>query len=321
MIFSLLLVLLAVMALQVQCQCQYYTLNPLRTNYSTFTQVYSAVNGKNIPIHVCNGAILYYNETVPPITNDTTIIGDVDASGMYAVWTIMAPQSTVFWIQSPNANAAQYTLVSVNTINIFFQQTLFYVDVSSTLTFDNVKTWNGNISVLVSGSFGYQFGFFASNSYFAYVAVGVRYVQGSVTMDNCMFVATRLAGIVTPSNNLDGITLTQPVFVNTLFPFATLVGPDLTYTYLQLITPSNQYVVMTGMTTCRDYPSYQAPVIYNCSQSPVVGGGGTTSCNCQNSETNTIVAAVALGLVLVLVIAAFAVIIFNKNKNKPAQAD
>ncbi len=316
MYFLLLLslaILLATSPARVASQCQYYTLGTTRTNYSTFTEAYSATNGLNTPIHVCNGAVIYYNETVMPIANDTTIIGDIAPSGIYAVWTILTPQSPVFV-------AAGLITMSVQNINIFFTETLFYIDIHATLLLENTLTWDGNITVLVSGSQGYGMGLTATNAYFAYVAVGIRYVQGSVSCTNCIFVANRLAGILSPDNTLSGFALTQPVFVNTIYPMAVLVGPDLTYTYLQLISPSNTFLLTNRMVVCRDYPAYQAPIIYNCSTVPV-GGSGNTNCDCSYSETNTIIAAVALGIVTAAIIGGIILAIYVSTRSYPSQAD
>jgi hypothetical protein len=298
---------------KIEASCDYYTLTTTRTNYSTWTEVQAATNGHNTPIHVCDGAVIYYNESVMPIANDTTIIGDITPSGIYAVWTILTPQSPVF------VTAGLITM-SVQTINIFFTETLFYIDIHSTLILENTLTWDGNISVLVSGSQGYGMGLTATNSYFAYVAVGIRYVQGSVSCTNCIFVTNRLAGILSPDNTLDGFALTQPVFVNTIYPMAVLVGPDLTYKYLQLILPTNEFLLSNRMIVCRDYPTYQAPIVYNCSSIPV-GASGAGCPECTYSETNTIIAAVALGVALAIAIGLIIWCIYASTRSYPTQAD
>jgi hypothetical protein len=297
--------------IRVDSECQYYTLTSTRTNYSTFTEIYAATNGLNTPIHVCNGAVIYHNESIALIANDTTIIGDVAPNGIYAVWTILTPQSPVFV-------AAGLITMSVQNINIFFTETLFYVDIHATLVLENTLTWDGNITVLVSGSQGYGMGLSATNAYFAYVAVGIRYVQGSVSCTNCIFVANRLAGILSPDNTLSGFTLTQPVFVNTIYPMAVLVGPDLTYTYLQLISPSNEFLLSNRMIVCRDYPSYQAPIIYNCSTIPV-GGSSNNGCDCEYSEQNTIIAAVALGIAIAIFVGVLIWAIYASTRSYSTQ--
>jgi len=305
--------LIFIMIIQCNGQCQYYTVAPLRTNYSTFTEVYSATNGRNIPIHVCHGSVIYYNETVIAIQNDTTIIGDIQPSGLYAVWTIMTPQSPVFW-------TIGLCTMSVTTVNIVFTETLFYVDLQSTLLFDNVFTWDGNISVLVSGSQGYGMGFTAVNSRFSYVAVAIRYIQGSVSCSNCIFFGTRLAAIITPSRSLQNIFLSQPVFENVVYPLATFVGPSLTASYMQLIVPSDSYILTTGMVVCRNYPSYQAPVVYNCSDQ-LVGGSGNAKIVEKNCQENTIITSVVLALIAVLVIVVIALYLYSKDRKYPANVD
>jgi hypothetical protein len=294
-------------------QCNdYYTLNPTRVNYTTWTEVTAYTNGNNIPIHVCNGAVIYPNETIPIITNDTTIMGDTQPNGIPAVWTIMTQQSPVFHISG-------LMTMSLQNINIFFLGTLFYVDIHSTLLFDNANTWDGNISVYISGSEGYGMGFYATQSSFNYVGVGVRYTQGSFYCTNCIFVAARYAGVLSPDRTTDGMTFYSHFYINTLFPIATLVGNDIANPNLQLIIPSNEFILSTGMYIARTYPDYTPPVIRNCSG--VVGSASGQNTVYKYSETNTIIAWVIFGLMIGILIGMFAKFMYDRNRSYPQQFD
>lgn len=312
--FALLAFVLLVLSLAAKqtCgqNCNYYTLTPGRTNYSTWTAAYAATNGLETPIHVCNGAVVYPNETISAILNNTIIIGDIGTNGVYAVWTIMVPQTPVFFISG-------LVTMSVQTINIFFIQTLFYIDIHATLLLENTLTWDGNVTVFVSGSTGYGMGLTATNTYFGYVGVGIQFVKGTVYCTNCIFVAERSAGIISPDTTLTNIYLIQPVFVNTIFPIATLLGTDVNNGYLQLLTPTNLYVLQNRMITCRDYPTYQAPVIYNCSGSGTVGLGTTNTIHTY-SETNEIIAWVIFGLMLAVAIGVIVAYVVNQGRTSPA---
>jgi len=73
----------------------WYLLNPGIYNYSNYSTIAIAAGALGLPIHVRDGAVIYFNETVAPVTSTLSIIGDLN--GLIAAFlTIETPQNPVF---------------------------------------------------------------------------------------------------------------------------------------------------------------------------------------------------------------------------------
>jgi hypothetical protein len=287
--------------------CPFYTSTP-RLNFTTFTSALVYANITGFPLHVCANSAIPATEILPIINFPLQVVGDYDPIFQdYAVLQLERPDvRPVFIVTS--------AVVSFQTLQFAFNQTLFLVNGTGLLSLQDCTTWTGRAAVLVetvAGTFG-TVGFSGERVIFADVSIGIHQVTGPVTCIGCFFIRPRLAGISCSSSVTAAFSIMYGAF-NGDSQFITLLpeGPQAAVdfgTYPPLVLPTNW---------ARAGKNFLFPLCSNScvepSQSPLPdfgsgggsGGGSTTSSGGKkeaNAWTITLVVLLALVFFVVLVV-------------------
>lgn len=259
----------------------WYLLNPGIYNYSNYSTIAIAAGALGLPIHVRDGAVIYSNETVAPVTGTLSIIGDLD--GLIAAFlTIETPQNPVFVL----SGAAE---LLVRDLQISFNGTLFNTNQNSLLRLEGINMWIGTIGVSVQNTPGPGVGLVANRLQCMNLATCLLYLTtgASFNCSDCRFMNPRTSAVSvssTTASAISGLNIIGSVWVNSQF-FITVQSSPLAVP-VQYILPSNWGYLYNNINT-RTYAQDCVQPTQSPSPSPVFGGGGSGGLTCPVCESPT----------------------------------
>lgn len=246
----------------------WYLLNPGVYNYSNYSTIVLAATALGLPIHARDGAVIYSNETVAPISTTLSIIGDLNGL-IGAFLTIETSQNPVFVL----VNSGE---LSVRDLQISFNGTLFNTNQNSLLRLSGVNMWIGTIGVSVQNTPGPGVGLIASRLQCMNLATCLLYLTTGAALNcsECRFMNPRNTAVSVSSSTssaISGLNIIDSVWVNAQF-FITVQASPLAVP-VQYILPSNWGYLYNNINT-RTYAQNCIQPTQSPSPSPVFGGGG-----------------------------------------------
>ncbi len=246
----------------------WYLLNPGVYNYSNYSTIVIAATALALPIHVRDGAVIYFNETVAPVSSTLTIIGDLNGL-IGAFLTIETPQNPVFVLSGSGE-------LAVRDLQISFNGTLFNTNQNSLLRLSGVNMWIGTIGVSVQNTPGPGVGLVANRLQCMNLATCLLYLTTGAALNcsECRFMNPRTSAVSvssTTTSAISGLNIIDSVWVNSQF-FITVQASPLAVP-VQYILPSNWGYLYNNINT-RTYAQNCIQPTQSPSPSPVFGGGG-----------------------------------------------
>jgi hypothetical protein len=211
----LLALVLTLLPAALACPC--YTLTPSRTNYTLVSVGAStALNVLHVPLHVCDGANVSAAEVFPTLNGNFALIGDVSpTTGEAALLTFLSSGPGPLILVTANA------FVTVSTLQIAFNNTLFAVQNTALLEVTNCDFWIGNTAVLVqTSSAAPDVGFTGEFIQFGNLGIPIYAASGRFSCTACVFNSPRVSAVSVPSTLFTAYSLefcfwfNTPVYIN-----------------------------------------------------------------------------------------------------------
>ncbi len=291
------------------CQCcPFYTLDvsPPRTNYTTLQQGLTAAIALSQPLHVCNAATVAIYETVVPflINAPVTLVGDVDEDSGERAFLVFEDElvDPVFVISAGGA-------LTLRTVQLIFANTLIRVQLHGAIAFDHATCWFGDICVQLDTAAD---GATLQHAYFYDNAIAILALSLSTTpvvCTDCRFIDQRTAAILSRTTDMvdafAGLTVTDPVFVDTPVPFGTQATVAATVIPAEL---SADFVRNAGVINAQTYSvAAEDEAVF---QAAVAGMGAKQSLGASGKILLGVFSALLMALIMALVIAC----VFNAAK-------
>jgi hypothetical protein len=284
--------------------CPYYIMNMGRHNFTTAFDAYDYAVLTGAIAHVCYGTVTPADELLPVIVDAVHFVGDPSPTNPRCLW-IIEVQTPAFVISSGGNAIFENFLFE-------FDNTVFSVSGQATLNVMRSQFWYGTLGVLVNSPTGFGYGFFGDHLLFSATGVGIKKILGDVQCSDCRFANMRIAGIATTALTLDGLTTPDPVWVNTLYPFAFQSGSSATAAVSQILE-TDTVVLTNGDISCRTWPDSSYLSQINTTSGSVGVGSGTKSCPACSSSTADFIVRVFFDVLLLLLIFVV-IIVYGKLK-------
>lgn len=269
--------------------CPFYTATPYAA-YPSLTAGAAAACASGLPLHVCDGAVVPANESVPAIACQLVLVGDLTATGEPVILTFEAPPPAVALTLSGTA------ALTVDTLNVAAAGTLFALTGASTLTLARVGLWLADVAVDLDTTGGLV----ATYAQFADVGVAIYQRAASpVACTACTFAQPRVSAVSIAGATLSGVDITYSTWIT-----------DGAYINMQATTAATPVPYSLPTNWGRAHVNYRV-LAYTptCpSAAPAVGAAApaTSGSGCDNDSqfsTGQIVTIVIVALMLVVTIA------------------
>lgn len=250
------------------------------TNFTNYTTAAAAAIAQSLPLRARDGAVIFANETVAPISSSLTIIGDTDGL-ISAFITIETPQSPVFVVSGSGE-------LFVRDLQISFNGTLFNTQGNSLLRLSNVNMWLGTIGVSVQNTPGPGVGMVADHVQCMNLATCFLYLTTNAALNctDCRFMNARNTAVSVSSSTpsaIAGLNIINSLWINLQF-FITIQASPLAVP-VQYTLPSNwgylnnNIIARTFSQTCIQPSPTPVPT-----PPPVIGGGSGGGGTCPTCE-------------------------------------